>query len=304
MIGGRPKDVALISSVSEGAATVASCIPAGRVVVGAREFQSNLFPWLALHRRGFEVAEAPAIDSVVSTEALVKAIDDATVLVAVSEVQSSNGYRIELEAGAERCREVGARLFVNLTQALGVLRFDLARARPDFVVAHGYKWMLGPRGAAWLWVSPDRLDEMEPLMPSWQSPADPYAEYYGGPIDLAPDAGKLDTSMAWFPWVGARAALDLLLSLDAEAVESRALELARTFRDAVREKGFRTVPEEMPSQIVALSVADPNGLRERLRARKVQAAVRGDFLRLGFHGFNDQSDVDAGLEALGPAPGS
>jgi selenocysteine lyase/cysteine desulfurase len=31
----------------------------------------------------------------------------------------------------------------------------------------------------------------------------------------------------------------------------------------------------------------------------VLAAVRGGFLRLGFHAFNDESDVSAALDALG-----
>jgi hypothetical protein len=40
--------VALMGSFAEAAATVATCLPPGRVVVGAEEYRSNLFPWLAL----------------------------------------------------------------------------------------------------------------------------------------------------------------------------------------------------------------------------------------------------------------
>jgi selenocysteine lyase/cysteine desulfurase len=36
-----------------------------------------------------------------------------------------------------------------------------------------------------------------------------------------------------------------------------------------------------------------------MKAHRVLAAVRGGFLRLGFHAFNNEDDVDAALEALG-----
>ncbi|HEX2052058.1 MAG TPA: aminotransferase class V-fold PLP-dependent enzyme [Actinomycetota bacterium] len=302
MIGGRAECVALVTSVAEAAATVAASLPPGRVVTGAREFRSNLFPWLALERRGFDVVCVPAVDGVVSTDALIDAIDDRTLLVAVSEVQSSNGFRIHLDALADACRRHGARLFVNLTQALGALRFDVAASGADYVVAHGYKWLLCPRGTTWLHVRPELVDEVAPLAPSWHSPENPYAEYYGGPLhDVARGARKLDASPAWLSWVGARAALDLLGALDARVVERRCVALAAAFRDGARAAGHRVAPQDAPSQTVAVRVGDPDALVGALAQRRVVGAVRGGWVRLGFHAFNDDSDVDAALAALGRA---
>lgn len=298
LINAPDGSVALASFVAEAAATVAASLPPGRVVVGEREFHSNLFPWLALRERGFEVSLVPAADGVVGTEALADAVDDQTVLVAVSEVQSSNGFRVRLADLAQRCRDHGARLFVNATQSLGALRLDVESTPVDYVACHGYKWLLAPRGAAWLYVHPNRLDELRPLAPNWHSVPDPYEDYYGeGP--LAEDARKLDTSWAWFSFAGAHAALDLHLSLDRSAVEERCLRLAATFREEAGARGFDLVPEEAPSQIVGVRVPHPDEVRERLKARRVLGAVRGGFLRLGFHAFNGEGDVTAALEALG-----
>ncbi len=299
IVGGESRDVALVSSVAQAASTVAAGLPRGRVVVGAREFLSNSWPWLALRDRGFEVVEVEASDDVVRTEQLASATDERTVLVAVSEVQSANGFRVDLPALGARCREAGARLFVDLCQSLGALRFDVDAAGADYVAAHGYKWLLAPRGAAWFWVRPNRLEELAPLAPSWKTPAEPYKDYYGGPYEPAPTAHRLDATLAWFSWPGARAALELIGSLDPTAVEKWCLELARSFREEATRRGFRLVPEEVPSQVVGVSVPDPGGLRERLLESKVIAAVRGGSLRLGFHAYNDESDVDAALKALG-----
>jgi selenocysteine lyase/cysteine desulfurase len=301
LISAPDDSVALVGSVAEAAATVAASLPPGRIVVGAREFQSNLLPWLALREHGREVIEVTVADNgVVSTDALVEEIDEQTALVAVSEVQSSNGYRIKLPELAARCRDRGARLFVNLTQAAGALRFDASALQPDFVAASGYKWLLGPRGASWLHVRPDRRPELSPLIPNWHSVEEPYADYYGA-LKIAPGTSGLDTSFSWLPYVGARAALELIGSLDASAVEKRCLDLAAAFREGVREIGFEVSPEEVPSQIVAISVPDAQQVRSRLKEGRIIAAVRAGSIRVGFHAFNDESDVAAALEALAKA---
>lgn len=302
LIGAEASSVALVSSVSEAAATVARSLRLpGRVVVGAREFQSNLLPWLALRERGFTVTEVAAdANDVVATDALVGAIDERTTLVAVSEVQSASGFRVRVPEIARRAHAVGARLFLSVIQSVGALRIDLRESEVDFVVSHGYKWLLAPRGAAWLYVRPDRLPELEPLAPNWKSVASPYEDYYG-PSVLAPDARRLDTSLAWFPWVGAKAALELLLAQDPAAIEERALSLAGAFRDGARALGLVLVPEDAPSHVVAVVVPDPERLRASLARDRVVAAVRSRYLRVGFHAFNDGADVSAALRALASA---
>ena len=302
LIGAEADDIALESSVSSAAATVAASLPPGRVVVGAPEFRSNLFPWLALRDRGFEVVELPANEhGVVPTDAMLAEITDGTVLVALSSVQSSNGYRARLDDVVERTHAVGGRVFVDACQSLGALRLDVRATPVDYVSTHGYKWLLSPRGAAWFYVRPERLEETRVLVPSWRSVDDPYADYYGGPMELSKTARKHDASLAWFSWPGARAALELLASLDAGEVERRCLELAAAFREGAAARGFAAVPEELPSQIVGIEVPDPGALIERLRERRVVAAVRGGFLRVGFHAFNDRTDVETALDALGSA---
>jgi selenocysteine lyase/cysteine desulfurase len=298
LIGADPASIALLPSLSEAAATVATSVPPGRVVVGADEFRSNLFPWLALEARGCTPTTVPSRNGVLYADDLLAAVDGSTVLVAVSAVHSATGARPLLDGLAARCGDVGARLFVNATQLIGALRFDVEALRPDFVATHGYKWLLTPRGAAWLHVRPDRLDELRPLAPSWKTVAEPLADYYGGGFEPAPGARRLDASLPWFSWAGARAAIELIGSLDAGQVETRCLALSAEFRREVQAMGFRTLPEQEPSQIVSLAVEDPVATSAQLARQRVKAAVRGGLLRLSFHGFNDEDDLAAGLRAL------
>jgi selenocysteine lyase/cysteine desulfurase len=300
LVAGQAEHVALVGSLSEAAATVAASLEPGKVVVGSREFRSNLFPWLALERRGFEVVQVPATDGVVRTEALIEAVDDRTTLVAVSEVQSSNGFRVHLEEIVAACRRHDARLFLDAIQALGALEFVPGA---DYVAAQAYKWLIGPRGAGWLWTAPDHLADLYPLAPSWKTVPDPYADYYGGPMELPLHARRADISLAWPIWPGALVALRIITELDPAAVEKHCLALAREFREEAARRGFRLVTEDAPTHIQALDVRDPTALQQRLRERRVIGAVRGGSLRVGFHAYNDETDVAAALDALGSAAG-
>jgi selenocysteine lyase/cysteine desulfurase len=319
-----PASVALLSTLADAAATVAQrCArrttryPARpRVLVPAVEFRSNLFPWLALADHGWEpvLLEADG-DGLVRTDAVVAAIDPTVRLVAITDVQSATGHRVDVAAIARRCHDVGAELFVNLTQSLGVLEYVATDV--DYLAVHGYKWLLAPRGTTCLHVRPDHWADMAALAPNWKNAMDlhgpsgaehagSYARLYGAPFAPWPDARRLDASLAWMPWVGARAALDLLATLSPEAREVQSLTLARIFRAAASHFSYRVVPEELPTHLIALDCgtsAQATDFSQRLACQGVIASARGSRLRFGFHAFNNTADVGRALAWLaGDAP--
>lgn len=285
--------IALMGSVAEAAATVAKSLPLGRIVVPAVEFRSNLFPWCQLERTGHEVVLIPPQDGHTRTEDIVAALDSRTVLLAVSDVLSIDGHRADLVALRQATTQVGARLFVDATQSLGALRLDMNQVRPDYLAVHGYKWMLCPRGAGWLATAPELAEELHPLLPSWKS-TDPPHDYFGGPFVPAQGAARCDTSPAWLSWIGALPALDLLLTLDAEQVERHCLRLAADFRARVAAAAVGSGQ----SHIVVVRVNDPAAVGARLARDGVRATLLGDQLRVGFHYFNSDADVERAASVL------
>ncbi|MEM1206361.1 MAG: aminotransferase class V-fold PLP-dependent enzyme [Acidobacteriota bacterium] len=303
LVGAQTDTIALVSSMSGAAAQVAHGLPdpprtGANLVVGEQEFRSNLFPWLNLEGKGYEVRLVPFRGGRITAGDLASAMDGRTALVAVSHVQSANGYRVDLPALAQACRDRDARLFVDATQSTGALRVPIEGV--DYLAAIAYKWMLSPRGSAFLYVAPHRLGEQRPLVPSWKSPSEPYKSYYGPPYEPADRASGLDTSLAWPVWPGTATALRMLLDIGLDAIEARDLELAGRFCDGLPALGLQPLfdgPER--SQIVSLRVPDPDAVQRALQGEGVVAAVRGEYLRTAFHFFNDESDVDRALTALG-----
>jgi selenocysteine lyase/cysteine desulfurase len=295
LIGADVADVAQVSSVSEAAATVAAALPPGAVVMLADEYRSVLYPFLA--RRGADVVLIPQSDD--PTAALIDALTTRTALVAVSEVLSSDGVRIDLTALREATNAAGARLFVDATQALGVLDTDYRALAPDYLAVHGYKWLLCPRGAAWLVTRADRTAELMPIAPGWKSTELPHG-YFGGSLELAGDAMRLDASPAWFAWIGACAALELQLSLNRSAVTEHVVALTDRAATDLRRIGFRTPNHRGDTHILVVEYDTDPGVPQRLLQAGVKATATDRRLRIGVHYFNTDSDVDRLLDVLSP----
>jgi selenocysteine lyase/cysteine desulfurase len=273
LVGVDSTNVAIGGSVSQLAGLVAASIPDGtRVVTVAGEFTSATFPFAAQEKRGVTIREVAAPHEV----------DDAD-LVVTSLVQSADGAIADLEA----LRRNGTRVLIDVSQALGWLPVRLDWA--DWVVGGSYKWLLSPRGAAWLAVRPDVLDETVPHLANWYSVPDIREGMYGLPLRLADDARRLDLSPAWFCHVGAAAALPWLAGLDRTAVRDHCVTLA----DATL-TGLGLAPRG--SAIISLELSPDQA--KRLEAAGVVGARRAGRTRLSFYLYNTEDDVDRVVSAL------
>jgi len=269
--------VATAGSVSGLVGLVAPLLePGARVVAPEIEFTSNLWPFMV---RGCDVQLVPAAR-------LAEAIDGSTAAVAFSAAQSATGEVADLEAIADAARHHGALTFVDATQACGWLPLDASRF--DVVTCAAYKWLLSPRGTAFMALGPEVLDRVAPQAAGWFAGEDIHDSYYGGPVRLASTARRLDTSPAWFSWVGTVPALRTILDAGVEAIHAHDVALANRFREGL---GL----EPAASAIV---VTDAAGAEERLTAGGVMAAMRAGQLRTSWHLYNSDDDVDRVLELM------
>jgi len=290
------RTVAAVASVTEAAALVAANTPPGRIVISDMEYRSMLWPFTSLDQSTHPVYRVPAPDGLTTTDDLIAAIDDQTTLVSVSEVTSSNGSRLDLPRLKAACERVGARLFVDVSQSLGALDPKIDALKADYVAVHGYKWMLAPRGAAWLVVAENRIEEMAPTLAGWKS-SDPPHLYFGGELSLPSTARRFDTSPAWFSWIGAYAALEVLTSLDRTAVEAHVIGLSLDFRERAAERGFELSPIEQPSHISVAHAPRQVDL-STLSREGVRAGVTDNRLRVAFHYFVTPGDLDRTFEVI------
>ena len=280
LVGVPVESVAIGPNVSTLVGLVAASIPDGsRVLAPDVEFTSELFPFLVQEHRGVRTRLVPAAE-------LAGEIGPDVDVVAFSAVQMATGEVADLDAIAAAAAEHGAMTVVDATQAVGWLPIDASRF--DVVAAHAYKWLMSPRGTAFMTIASKRLDAVVPQSAGWYAGEDPLTTFFGGPLRLAASARRLDTSPAWFMWVATAPALAVIEEIGVDAIHEHDLALANRFR-----AGFGLGPSNS-----AIVFCDSEGAADRLARAGVQAAVRGGRLRTSWHVYNTAADVERTLDVL------
>ncbi|AMM21064.1 class V aminotransferase [Frondihabitans sp. PAMC 28766] len=275
--------VAIGSQTSAQIAVIAASVPDGAEVLCIEgDFSSVMMPFAAQAYRGVRLRAVPP-------SSLASSITADTWLVAYSLVQSATGAVADDAAVVAEAGRVGARTLVDLTQAAGVLPVDASRY--DATVTHAYKWLCSPRGVAFATFSPAFAAEVRPIQAGWYAGSDVWASCYGTEFALADDARRFDVSPAWQAFAGARPALALFASVSLADVWRHAAGLGDRLCDAL----------EVPRQGQAIVTwEDPSGAdARRLTSAGLTVSGRAGRVRVAFHLWNDDTDVDRCAAALG-----
>jgi selenocysteine lyase/cysteine desulfurase len=273
--------VATGAQVAVTAGVVASSLPAGsRVVCVDGDFSTMVYTFLAQEHRGVQVRH-------VALEQLADAVAEGCDLVSFSLAQSADGRLADAGSVRAAAASVGALTFCDTTQAVGWLAVDASAF--DITVCSAYKWLCSARGSAFTTVRPEVLERLTPVNASRYAGESVWASCYGPQMDLAADARRLDVSPAWLSWAGTVPSLELFAAASADELGRGAL-LADRLRQRL----------DLPAQgRPVLSLPDPDGeLAGRLAADELTVAGRAGKVRIAFHLWNDDADVERAARAL------
>jgi selenocysteine lyase/cysteine desulfurase len=279
LTGFEPGQVAIGSQVSQLVSLVGDGLPEGAsVVVPESEFTSVLWPFLA--RKDLRVRTVPLPD-------LAAAISPGDDLVAAALVQSADGGITDTAAVVAAARNCGARVLFDLSQAAGW--YPVHDTGADWVVSVGYKWLLGPKGTAFLAGTEDALAQLRPLAAGWYSGYNPWETCYDAPLRLANDARRFDVSPVWAAWAGQQLAMEFVLETGIDAIYRHNLALADRLRAGLG----------MPQGNSAIvSIAATPEVPKVLEHAGIIASMRAGRLRLACHLYNTESDIDRALTVL------
>ena len=162
LIGAGDDEVAFIKNTSEGISIVANGIDwkeGDNVVIPDIEFPANVYPWMNLKSRGVEVRFAKSVRGRVPFEQIRMQVSDRTRVISVSSVEANSGFRNDLAALGEFCKEKDILFCVDAIQSLGVLPMDVKQYQIDFLAADGHKWLLSLEGLGGFYISKEALDK-------------------------------------------------------------------------------------------------------------------------------------------------
>jgi cysteine desulfurase/selenocysteine lyase len=290
-------DIAFVSTASAALGILLSGLDwrAGdHIVTLEGEFPNNLYaPHFA--GAGVEFVETP-------WDRFYDAITPRTRLVLISLLNYASGFRPPLVEISEYLRERNVLLYVDGTQGVGALQFDTSSVRPSMLAVHGYKWMLSPTGAGFMYVAPELRDRLQPNVVGWRSDKRwrEVDNLHHGRPEFKDSAEKYEGGMIPFALLYAmQASVDLMLELGPENIERRVLGLADTLRLRLRQMGAEVADGATPIVSARLTGRDVSAVARRLKERKIEVSARHGFLRVSPHFYNDESDIDRFMDALG-----
>lgn len=313
LIGAPPGNVAMVENATVACALVLSAVPfqAGdRLLTTVNDYVSNQIMYLSLARRlGIEVVRAPdRPEGGVDPDAMADLIRaHRPRLVSVTEIPTSSGLVQPVAEIGAVCRAHEVPYLVDGCQAIGQRVVDVEAMGCDFYAASARKFLRGPRGAGFLYVSPRALAAgLEPMFPdlrgaTWTAP-DRYRP--------AADARRFENwefAVALVLGTGAAARYARAVGLD--AIQDRVTALSDRLRDALSGFGLQVLDRgTVRAGIVTVEVPgwEAEAVQSALRQRGIHASTtsldsaRIDFedkgvdwaLRLSPHYFNRDDEIE------------
>jgi selenocysteine lyase/cysteine desulfurase len=310
VLGGDEAGYAVVPAASYGMSTAARAVEprlrlGQRILVMADEFPSNVLPWKrAAEESGAALVSVPTPENGDWTQAILERIDASVKVVAVSTCHWTNGAYIDLRPIGKGCRDAGVILAVDATQSLGAMPFPIGEVDPDFVVAAGYKWLLGPYGFGLFYVS-EQWRNARPLEESWlaRRNAEDFAALVACSDSYMRGARRFDVGEKCTPTIlpGAIAALEQIREWGIEGIAASLAVINARIAAHLEDLGF-LVPREShrcPHMFGAqLLDMDAGRLAGELRTKDIYVSHRGQALRFAPHLYVNDHDVDRLLEAL------
>jgi selenocysteine lyase/cysteine desulfurase len=276
------------------------------VLLSAREFPANVYPWLALQSKGIEMEIVPVTGEGWPDETrLLERVQDPRVRVlAVSLVQFGSGYAVDLGRLSRACRESRTWLAVDAIQGIGQLPVDVRDTPVDVLACGGQKWLLSPWGSGFVYVRRELFDVLPPADVGWMA--------YAGTDDLnrlteygstlRPNGRRYElVTLPYQDVAGFVASVGLLLDIGIDAVRDHLIEIEAPLLDWAARHGVTvSSPTDAGhrSGIVCLDIPAAARAYASLRRAGIVTSLREGSIRVSPHLYNTRDDLGRVGEVL------
>jgi selenocysteine lyase/cysteine desulfurase len=320
LLGGAARNIAIVqnSTVAYAQAITAFDFSPGDLILTTRvDYASNQIMFLSLaRRRGVEIIRAPdAPEGGVDPEEVRRLVSRRRpTLVALTWIPTNSGLVQPAEEVGRICQEANVPYLVDACQAVGQMPIQVERLGCDYLAAATRKFLRGPRGLGFLYVSDKRLKAgAHPLLVDMHGATWTEADDF----ELTPDARRFESwEFAYALVLGLGAAAEYALDVGLEAARDRARELAAYARSRLaslpRVRVLDRGPELCAIVTAAVAGREAKEIKLALRARGINTSSphredavidmdekgTSSAIRISPHYYNTREEIDTAIDAL------
>ena len=326
-VGGRPQEIALTDSTTQGLALIYQGLtlkPGDEILCTTHDhYVHHEAIRLAAEKSGAKTRRVALYDDPANTPAeemvarLKRAIGPYTRVVGITWVHSSTGVKIPARALAQAVAEVNRargeseRILVVLdaVHGFGNQEEQVAHLGVDFAAAGTHKWIFAPRGTGIVWVPEKNWGRIRPTIPTFYD-IEPYAAWEDQRAPKAP------TSISWLSPGGFKAfehqwamseAFDFHERIGRKRIAERTAALNTQCKEGLAKiSGVKVFTPRDPALSAGIICFEVSGQRanetvHRLHGHKVVASsspYKVSHARLAPSLVNDEREVEAALRAV------
>lgn len=302
-------NLAYVKNTSEALSMIANGYrfnPGDEVVSFIHEYPANHYPWRILERKGVRLKLIPnrpfnhpnTQDKVgyFTVDDVEKLITSKTRIVALSHVQFTSGFAIDLAEIGKLCRSYGIDLIIDAAQSMGCLPLYPEELGISAIAAAGWKWLMGPFGSGVFYTSPSLREKLDPVLIGAETMEQgfEYLNHEWTPHQTAKRFEYSSSSVALS--AGLRASVESvhLSQPSMESIRDQVIDLQNHFLKYLNHSHIVPLIHEAShrSGILSLAVADPKDLVQYLAKNEIICTPRNGFVRIApfVHQTNQQME--------------
>lgn len=312
LLNASPSEIAYVENATRAWDMAFYSIPltvGDRVITHESEYVSNYLAFLQLKKRfGIEIDLVPSDASgQIDVEKIAGLISSRTRVIAITHVPTQGGLVNPAAEVGKIAKDHGLIYLLDACQSVGQLQLDVSEIQCDLLSGTGRKFLRGPRGTGFLYVSNKLLGKLDPPFidlhsATWKDEAT---------YELEPGAKRFENWESYIAGrVGLARAVRYALDIGLPQIEHRVKFLAHYLRESlgehkqiiIQDQGVEkcgivtfTKDDEGPEQLanrlrkggINISVSTRDSAQLDLGARNLEAVARASV-----HYFNTEDEVD------------
>jgi len=305
-------EIAIIPAASYGMANAISNVcpkKGGHALIIDQEFPSGrlaLERWCEDHLQEIKVIRPgdDPLDGRTGNQKILEAISNESSVLVMSSVHWMNGIKYDMKAIGQRCAETQTMFIVDGTQSVGAVSMNVKEFKIDALICAGYKWLMGPYSVSMAYFG-EKFNHGRPIEESWRNRTNALA--FG---DLT-NYGKIYAPLSSRYEVGEASNFILIPMMNegirqvAEWGPERIADHCRSLMKPVYEvleSNGQSIDSDYQSAHIQ-GIRPPQGMSvedfsQRLTESNVRTSIRGSYVRMSSHFFNDNRDIQALLECM------
>lgn len=294
-VGAEARSIAMVPNFSWAwNGIVQSLKGSERALLYKRDYPSLLDPFRINH---FDITWVDAPDGFnIDMDEVTNVISNKQVdIVALSHVQWSSGYKADIKAIGDLCREHGVLFMVDATQSMGANEIDLAQLNIDVFAASNYKWMNAGFGTAVLYIADGFLEKYQPVVGGHNS-----YKMVDGVMQYTPSVQSYEPGHPnMYGLTVLESAIKHKMQLGVANIQKHNYDLTQQFLVGIEGMPVKILGDHtMNHRTAIVLLKDEDGLGDHIKKHNIVVTQRNGLLRVSMHYYNTAEDVQVLVECL------